>query len=113
MTEKEVVAECLQYAFVSGLALRRQNTGAGRARGRFVRFGEVGQCDYTGVCTVVRDGVVTRGVHIEVEFKATGRTPRSEQRDYIQRIRAQGAVAFYADSLEMFTRKLREEGVDV
>ena len=111
MTEKEVVTACLQFAFVNGLALRRQNTGAARAGKRFVRFGQPGQCDYTGIATVHKAGRVTRGVHLEVEFKAPGRKPTPAQAAYIAAVRAQGGIAFYADSLEMFTRRLSEEGV--
>ena len=111
MTEKEVVTVCLQYAFVNGIALRRQNTGAARAGGRFVRFGQPGQCDYTGIVSVHKAGHVTRGVHLEVEFKAPGRTPTPAQAAYIDSVRAQGGVAFYADSLQMFTRRLQEEGI--
>jgi hypothetical protein len=111
MTERDVTAQCIQYAFVHGLALRRQNTGAARARDRFVRFGQPGQCDYTGTCTAERNGIPVKGIRLEVEFKATGRKPRPEQQAYIDGILAEGGVAFYADSLVMFTQKLEEHHV--
>jgi hypothetical protein len=109
--EAEVAAQCVQFAAVNGVMLRRQNTGAARAGGRFVRFGEKGRCDYTGVVTASRGGVAARGVHLEVEFKASGRKPRKEQRDYIDAIRDQGGIAFYADSLDMFIQNLKREGI--
>jgi hypothetical protein len=111
MTEQEVTAQCIQFAFVNELALRRQNTGAMRARKRFVRFGQPGQCDYSGTCAVVRNGAPVKGIRLEVEFKATGRKPRPAQQAYIDGILAEGGVAFYADSLAMFTRKLEEHHV--
>jgi hypothetical protein len=110
-SEAEVAAQCLRFAAVNNIVLRRRNTGAARAGGRFVRFGEKGRCGYTGIVSARREGVMTRGIHLEVEFKSTGGAPREEQREYIKSVRERGGIAFYADSLEMFRQNLRREGI--
>jgi hypothetical protein len=110
-SEAEVAAQCVQFAKANGIHLRRQNTGAARAGGRFVRFGEPGQCDYTGMAAATRGGARVSGVHVEVEFKAPGRRPGAAQLAYIESVRAKGGIAFYADSLESFIQNLRREGI--
>ncbi|MDR2193849.1 MAG: hypothetical protein LBP19_05200 [Treponema sp.] len=109
-SEADVTAQCVQFARVNNIYLRRQNTGAARAGNRFVSFGEPGQCDYTGIVTATRNGVKTPGIHLEVEFKATGRKPSERQRAYIELVRSKGGIAFYADSLELFIQCLKREG---
>lgn len=111
LSEAAVTDQCLQFARIHDLFLRRQNTGAARAGNRFVQFGLPGQCDYTGIVTATRNGVKVSGIHFEVEFKAPGRRPSARQLDYINLIRAKGGIAFYADSLDLFIHNLKQEGI--
>ncbi len=69
----------------------RQNSGAVRVGGRFVRFGWPGCPDVLGQ---LRDG---RFLAVEVKSK-TGRTS-PEQVAFLDRIRAAGGVAFVARDL--------------
>lgn len=66
----------------------RQNTGAFRVEGRFVRFGWRGCSDLLGQ---LKDG---RFLAVEVKAK-TGRI-RPEQTAFLERVRAAGGVAFVA-----------------
>jgi hypothetical protein len=111
LSEASVTEQCIQFARIHGVFLRRQNTGAARSGDRFVHFGAPGQCDYTGIVTAVRGGVKTPGLHIEVEFKVTGKKPSPEQLAYIDLIRSKGGIAFYADGIDDFIQNLKKEGV--
>jgi hypothetical protein len=111
LSEADVTAQCIQFAKVNNIYLRRQNTGAARSGSRFVSFGEPGQCDYTGIVSALRNGEWVHGIHMEVEFKAPGRKPSERQLAYIDLVRSKGGIAFYADSLERFIQNLKREGI--
>jgi hypothetical protein len=66
----------------------RQNTGAARVGGRFIRFGWRGCSDVLGM---MRDGRL-----LAVECKAKGGRLRPEQKDFLSLVRRFGGVAFMA-----------------
>lgn len=76
----------------------RQNSGAVRVGGRFVRFGWVGCPDVLGQ---LRDGRL-----LGVEVKAAKGRASPEQAAFIERIRAAGGVAFVARDLRDVAREL-------
>ena len=83
----------------------RQNTGAvampGASRSRFIRFGVPGAADITGVHKPT-------GRRIEIEVKAPGKKPTEDQAEFLERMLEHGAIAFYADSLEMLIEKFAD-----
>ena len=66
----------------------RQNTGAARVGGRFIRFGWRGCSDVLGM---MRDGRL-----LAVECKAKGGRLRPEQKEFLSLVRRFGGVAFMA-----------------
>jgi hypothetical protein len=78
--------------------MERQNSGAVRVGGRFVRFGWPGCCDVLGQ---LRDG---RFLAVEVK-SPKGRTS-TEQVAFLERIRAAGGMGFVARDLRDVVREL-------
>ena len=84
--------------------VERQNSGAVRVGGRFVRFGWVGCPDVLGQ---LNDG---RLLGVEVKSRA-GRL-RPEQAVFLDRIRCAGGVAFVArDCRDVFDNLKLQEGI--
>jgi hypothetical protein len=111
-TEKSVQASVLEWLnTVPGVKAWRQNTGAqtfeyksrrtGLTKKRFIRFGEPGQGDVTGIGP--------HGVRIEIEIKRPGKYPDFYQRSWMGFINDHGGIAFWADSLRSAVEQLRAE----
>jgi len=66
----------------------RQNTGAAKVGGRFIRFGWRGCSDVIGM---LKDGRL-----LAVECKAKGGRLRPEQKEFLSLVRRFGGVAFMA-----------------
>ncbi len=105
--ESLVLRDVLEYlnVAVAGCVAWRQNTGGmkyTRADGKpgTVRFGIPGQADITGLL---------RGFRLEVEAKASGKTPTPLQEAWLGSIREAGGVAFWCDSVAACIERLREE----
>jgi hypothetical protein len=83
----------------------RANTGASTAvhngKKRFIRYGQRGQADITGVAN--------GGVRIEIEIKRPGNKPTMEQTAWLGEMRTLGAVAFWCDSVKSCSEQLRYE----
>jgi hypothetical protein len=78
--------------------VERQNSGAVRVGGRFVRFGWVGCCDVLGQ---LQDGRL-----LGVEVKAAKGRTSPEQVAFLERINQAGGVAFVARDLRDVLREL-------
>ena len=76
----------------------RQNTGAAKVGGRFIRFGWRGCSDVLGM---MRDGRL-----LAVECKAPTGKLRTEQAEFLSLVRRFGGVAFVARSCLDVTREL-------
>ncbi len=76
----------------------RQNSGAVRNGGRFIRFG------WTGCPDVL--GQLKDGRFLGVEVKAAKGRPSPEQVAFLERIRGAGGVAFIARDLRDVVREL-------
>jgi hypothetical protein len=103
--EKDIQAAIIEYAWYTfRLKLYRRNTGAMPAtyngKKRFVRFSEPGQADLWGIAP-------HNAKHIELEIKRPGKRPSDEQFDWIEACHKAGALAIWADSIEMFEEKYR------
>lgn len=75
---------------IPGVYVWRQNTGAAKISGRFVRFGKVGQADITGVM------IGGRRVDIEVKIKHKI-TP--EQDHFLTEMRERGGLSIIVTSV--------------
>lgn len=102
--ERDVLKQCIEWlnyqngttvwrANVSAMAIPAQN-GSGR---RFVRSGVKGQADITGVSL--------GGRRVEIEVKAAGKKPMPHQSEWLNDMYAKGAIAYWADSLDMCIAK--------
>lgn len=76
----------------------RQNTGAAKVGGRFIRFGWRGCSDVLGQ---MKDGRL-----LAVEVKAPSGRLRPEQVEFLDRVRCFGGVAFVARNCADVTRVL-------
>ena len=90
---------------------------------RWIRFGQPGMADLTGIVGVMvevvhpvsldgeREGGIALderfGVHLEVEVKRAGAKPNPDQAAWLAAADAAGAIAIWAHSVEMLEEKLR------
>lgn len=72
-SEAYVVRKCLQYLIIRGIFAWRQNTGAAKIGGRYVRFGIKGQPDILGI---MPDG---RFLGIECKRPSGGKQSESQK----------------------------------
>jgi hypothetical protein len=104
--ESEIQKQIIEYAWYTfRLKLYRRNTGAmsGTYNGkkRFVRFSEPGQADLWGIQPKT-------GRHVEVEVKRPGQVPTEAQYQWLVDCIQAGAIAFFADSVDMFERAYKD-----
>lgn len=78
--------------------VERQNTGAAKVGGRFIRFGWRGCSDLLGM---LKDGRL-----LAVEVKAPGGRVRPEQAEFLSLVRRFGGVAFVARDCRDVSREL-------
>ena len=78
----------------------RQNTGAAKVGGRFIRFGWRGCSDVLGM---MKDGRL-----LAVECKAKGGRLRLEQKEFLSLVRRFGGVAFVAHDCRDVQANLKE-----
>jgi hypothetical protein len=104
--ETQLVQSVLDYLGVLGFKAYRRNVGASErlnaeGRRRLVKYGEPGQAD---VWAIGPDGL-----HIEVEVKVPGKTPRANQEAWLEDCEKAGAIALCVSSLSELSEKLRDE----
>jgi hypothetical protein len=109
--ESNVQSACLQWLnSVPGVKMWRQNRGArlniykrkdGTEGRSYVRFGEPGATDTTGVGPL--------GIRIEIEIKRVGERPDLEQLNYMAMVQDAGGISFWCDSLRSCVEQLRAE----
>src|SRR4051812_43262788 len=80
-----------------GIVLYRRNTGAMRDGERVVRFSSPGQADLYG-------WEIRTGRHFEIEVKRPGNRPTLKQLEWLKECTRLGAVAFWADSVNIAER---------
>jgi hypothetical protein len=119
LSEQDVKNACLQWLnSIPGVTVWKQNTGAvlssytskrtGETKKRMVRFGEVGQCDTTGLIRrQTSSEALPIGIRLEFECKRPPKVPTLEQETWMQMINDRGGVAFWADGLDECVRKFK------
>jgi hypothetical protein len=106
--EKDIQRAILSLLSFRGIMAWRVNSGAMSAQSstgkkRFMRFnGMPGMSDIAGI--------LPGGQSLFVEVKRPGEKPTDLQANFLALATAQGALAFWADSLAMVERTLKEAG---
>ena len=105
--EAEVLADCMKrlnkYPHIWAWRRTVATTNVG---GRWIRVGQKGMVDVEGIVTVEMEHF-TAGIRLEVEIKRLGKKPTDDQAAWLAATGSHGAIAFYADSVEMLEEKLR------
>lgn len=109
--ERDVSRAIVDYfAAVYRITLHRRNTGAVKAsykgKARFIRFSTAGQSDLWGI-------LPKTGRHIEIEVKRAGKEPDDDQSSWLASCRNLGAIAFWANSVDMAVRELEKQAIGV
>ena len=99
--ETNLVKACLSWLSLHGIYAWRQNTGAVRVAKRFVRFGEPGAADITGI-------IGPNGVRLEIECKSWTGVQTAKQRIFGEAIRRSGGVYLVVHDLEELEAGIRE-----
>lgn len=99
--EKDIQKAILDYLalFPKKVKVWRQNTGALKIDNRFVRFGQKGAADITGI--------LYGGRRLEIEVKAPGKYPSPAQRAFGADIIKFGGVYFVARDVDDVERELK------
>lgn len=96
--ESDVLKSCLALLKFRGIPAFRNNTGAVKLEGRFIRYGKVGSSDIIGILPAT-------GRWLAVETKRpkapgqTGGKLTEPQREFLEMIRDAGGVAICVDDL--------------
>ncbi len=103
--EKEVLRACLDYLQkVRRWECWRNNSGAWKAKDRFIRFGKKGSADILGI-------LPPDGRFLAVETKREGGILSLDQAAFLDRVRASGGLAMVVRSLDDLIRGLELEGL--
>lgn len=102
--ESDIQKACIDWLnTIPGVKVWRQNTGAQvseyKGKKRFMRFGQKGQADITGIAL---------GVRVEIEVKRPGQKPSDDQRDWLRIIGMHFGISFWTDSIERCVTETRE-----
>ena len=104
---EEVMPACLKWLNAQPhIWAWRRNVVAHKIGGRWVHAGQAGQSDIEGIVTVEFE-YFTAGLHLEVEVKRLRKEPTPHQAAWLAATGSHGAIALYADSVEMLEEKLR------
>ncbi len=111
-SEADIQKACIDWLNLQpGTRVWRQNTGGVareyKGKKRFVRFGQKGQADITGIGP--------GGVRIECEVKANGGKLSEAQGEWLNEMLRRGAIAFVVNSLDEcigdYKSELRRRGL--
>lgn len=102
--ESEVQSQCLEYLQRLGLYVWRNNTGAYKRNGVFIRYGKKGSADILGI--------TKEGKFLAVEVKREkGGVLSDEQKEFLFNITKNGGVSIVANSLESMIDQLKENRI--
>lgn len=93
MSEADVLKQCLDYLKIKGIYAWRNNTGAYKKGGFYIRYGKVGSSDILGI---MNDG---RFLAVECKREKGGKLSE-EQIDFLNAIKSRGGVAVCVRSVE-------------
>jgi hypothetical protein len=100
--ESAILAQCLAWLAFKGIPSWRANCGAMKRGDRFIRMGQKGQPDIMGI--------LPGGVLLCCECKRQGGKLSEDQRAWLERAKAAGAVTVVAHSVEELARAIEERG---
>ena len=104
---EEVMPACIKWLNAQPhIWAWRRNVVVRKIGGRWVRSGQKGMVDVNGIVTVEMEHF-TAGIRLEVEIKRLGGKPTPHQAAWLAATGSHGAIALYADSVEMLEEKLR------
>ncbi len=90
--ETDIVSECLEWLAINRIFAWRNNTGAIKVDGRFIKYGKIGSADILGV--------LPDGRHLEVECKTETGTQKPEQKIHQRMVEKNNGVYLLVRSLE-------------
>lgn len=105
--ESAVLYACLALLRLRSVPCWRNNTGAFRVEGRFIRAGHKGSSDILGV---IPRGP-KRGCLLACECKRPGGKPTADQVAFLDSVTAAGAVGVVVDDVRVLAGILDEMGV--
>jgi predicted component of type VI protein secretion system len=91
-SETYIVSECLEWLAVNGIFAWRNNTGAIKVEGRFIKYGKIGSADILGV--------LPDGRHLEIECKTETGTQEPEQIIHERKVKKNNGVYLLVRSLK-------------
>jgi hypothetical protein len=101
--EQDILNQCLQWLQLKGYHVWRQNQGGMKAsykgKSRFIKF-----CSMPGVSDII--GFSPNATFVAVEVKRPGKETRSDQEDFLNRVREAGGIALCVHSLDELIREL-------
>lgn len=101
--ENIVLSQCLKYLELIGVYCWRNNTGAYKMKGYYVRFGKVGSGDILGI--------LPDGRFLSVECKReSGGVVSPEQKEFMHNIKKNGGLALIVNSLDSLISQLKLYG---
>ncbi len=98
--ERDVKRAVLDYCAMRHIFVQVRAVGAVKIDSRFIRFAKPGQADLWLI--------LPNGRHGECELKAPGKKPTDAQLQWLDDCRAQGAIAFWCDSVEGFIAEVEK-----
>lgn len=101
-SESQIQTEIIKAAYVHPMvrALWRNNVGAFKKDGRWIRYGVGGK----GASDLM--GIVDSGIFLACEVKKVGGVLTQEQKAFLQSVHDKGGIAIVAHSAEEFNDKL-------
>jgi len=106
-SENDVEVEIISYLRAQGWICRRQHVilpAYNKAGVCVGNVGEEGECDWRCMKRAGIGGTLDTQ-YLEVEVKRPNKKPKKKQPEYLAKRKAQGFIAVWADSLEMFRKK--------
>lgn len=104
MKENKVLSDCMELLSALGIYHWRNNTGAYKKDGYYIRYGKVGSSDILGICP--------DGRFLAVECKRTqGGILSDEQKNFLVSIVKNNGVAIIANSAESLMEELKKNRV--
>lgn len=102
ITEKQIQQASLDWLALNRIFAWRNNTGAYKIEGRFIRFGHKGSSDILGI--------LPDGKFLAIEIKGKNGRITIEQDEFLKRINDNGGVGFVAHDLNDVINKLSQYG---
>ncbi len=104
--EKPIERAILQYLQLIGITAWKQNNGAFKVEGRFIRV--FMDADGNGIVVLDIAGWMPDGRALHIEVKRPGENPTEDQRAFLENAKKSGCVAFVARSVDDVISNLKK-----